>query len=106
MQIVPFRGSTVTPLTIEEYRNLSEVQASLDPMMAALTAERATAEQLKEIDCWASYEYHAGQKSSCYTFLEWNKQFHLAIAAATQKQVLVEMASNMQVRLMRYFTWS
>jgi DNA-binding GntR family transcriptional regulator len=103
MQIVPFRGYTITPLTIEEYRNLYEVQASLDPMMAALAAERATAEQLKEIEFWASYEYHAGQKSSYYTFLEWNKQFHLAIAAATQNQVLVEMASNMQVRLMRYF---
>ena len=41
VQIVPFRGYTITPLTIEEYRNLYEVQSILDPMIAGLAAERA-----------------------------------------------------------------
>ncbi len=38
VQIVPFRGYTITPLTIEEYRNLYEVQSILDPMIAGLAA--------------------------------------------------------------------
>jgi DNA-binding GntR family transcriptional regulator len=103
IQIIPFRGYTITPLTIEEYRNLYEVQAILDPTIAALAAERATPDQIKEIELWASYEYHPGQKNSYYTFLEWNKQFHLAIAVASRNQALLEIASNMQARLMRYF---
>jgi DNA-binding GntR family transcriptional regulator len=103
MQIIPFRGYIITPLTIEEYRNLYEVQAILDPMIAGLAAERATPDQLKEIEHWASYEYHPGQKNSYYTFLEWNKQFHIAIAKASGNQALVEIMTNMQARLMRYF---
>ena len=103
VQIVPFRGYTVTPLTIEEYRNLYEVQSILDPMIAGLAAERANAEQIKEIEYWASYEYHTGQKNSYYTFLEWNKRFHIAIAEATGNAALVEMVTNMQARLVRYF---
>jgi DNA-binding GntR family transcriptional regulator len=82
VQIVPFRGYTITPLTIEEYRNLYEVQSILDPMIAGLAAERA---------------------NSYYTFLEWNKHFHIAIAEATGNSALVEMVSNMQARLVRYF---
>ena len=42
VQIIPFRGYIITPLTIEEYRNLYEVQSILDPMIAGLAAERAT----------------------------------------------------------------
>jgi DNA-binding GntR family transcriptional regulator len=103
VQIIPFRGYIITPLTIEEYRNLYEVQAILDPRIAGLAAERANPEQIKEIEYWASYEYHPGQKNSYYTFLEWNKHFHIAIAKATGNRALVDMVSNMQARLMRYF---
>lgn len=103
VQIIPFRGYIITPLTIEEYRNLYEVQSILDPMIAGLAAERANPDQIKEMERWASYEYHAGQKNSYYTFLEWNKQFHIAIAEATGNRAIVEIVSNMQARLMRYF---
>jgi DNA-binding GntR family transcriptional regulator len=103
VQIVPFRGYTITPLTIEEYRNLYEVQSILDPMIAGLAAERANPEQIKEMEYWACYEYHPGQKNSYYTFLEWNKRFHIAIAEATGNAALVEMVTNMQARLVRYF---
>ena len=89
VQIVPFRGYTITPLTIEEYRNLYEVQSILDPMIAGLAAERANPDQIKEMEYWASYEYHPGQKNSYYTFLEWNKHFHIAIAEATGNSALV-----------------
>jgi DNA-binding GntR family transcriptional regulator len=103
MQMVPFRGYTIPPLTIEEYRNLYELQTVVEPAVAALAAERATPEQLREISELATYEYHAGQKNSYYTFLECNKNFHIAIAAATRNQALLDIVSNAQMRLMRYY---
>jgi DNA-binding GntR family transcriptional regulator len=103
IQIIPFRGYIITPLTIEEYRNLYEVQSILDPMVAGLAAERATPDQIKEMEYWASYEYHPGQKNSYYTFLEWNKHFHIAIAEATGNRAFVDIVTNMQARLVRYF---
>ncbi len=103
MQMVPFRGYTIPALTIEEYRNLYELQTVVEPAVAGFAAERATPEQLKEITGWASYEYHAGQKNSYYTFLECNKNFHIAIAVASQNQALLEIVTNVQTRLMRYY---
>ena len=103
MQMIPFRGYSITPLTIEEYRNLHELQMVVEPAVAALAAERATLEQLKEIDSWATYEYKVGQRNSYYTFLEWNKNFHICIAAASKNQSLVEIVTNAQTRLMRYY---
>jgi DNA-binding GntR family transcriptional regulator len=103
MQMIPFRGYSVTSLTIEEYRNLYELQTVVEPAVAALAAERATQEQLKEIEFWAMYEYHAGQPNSYYTFLEWNKNFHICIAAASKNQALLEIVTNAQTRLMRYY---
>jgi DNA-binding GntR family transcriptional regulator len=103
MQMIPFRGYIITPLTIEEYRNLHELQTVVEPAVAALAAERATPEQIKEISGWATYEYRVGQRNSYYTFLEWNRSFHISIAAASKNQALLQIVTNAQTRLMRYY---
>jgi DNA-binding GntR family transcriptional regulator len=103
MQMIPFRGYSITPLTIEEYRNLHELQTIVEPAVAALAAERASQEQLKEIGGWATYEYKVGQPNSYYTFLEWNKNFHISIAVASKNQSLLDIVTNAQTRLMRYY---
>ena len=103
MLLVPFRGYSIPPLTIEEYRNLRELQAAVDPAVAVLAAERATPAEIKEIENWASYEYNVGQRNSYYTFLEWNRNFHICIAAATRNQAFLDVMMNVQTRLMRYY---
>jgi DNA-binding GntR family transcriptional regulator len=103
MQMIPFRGYSIPSLTIEEYRNLNELQAVVEPAVAALAAERATEVQVKEIESWASYEYYPGQKNSYYTFLEWNRNFHICIAAASRNHAFLDVVRNVQTRLMRYY---
>jgi DNA-binding GntR family transcriptional regulator len=103
MQMIPFRGYSIPPLTIEEYRNLRELQAAVDPAVAALAAERATPAQIREMEDWASYEYNVGQRNSYYTFLEWNRSLHICIAAATRNQAYLDIVMNVQTRLMRYY---
>lgn len=103
MQMIPFRGYMIPALTIEEYRNLYELQTIVEPDAAVLAAERAGKEQLREIESWATYEYQLGQSNSYYTFLEWNRNFHIAIAAATRNQALLDVVTNLQTRLMRYY---
>jgi DNA-binding GntR family transcriptional regulator len=103
MQMIPFRGYNIPSLTIEEYRNLNELQAVVEPAVAALAAERATEAQVKEIESWASYEYYPGQKNSYYTFLEWNRNFHISIAAASRNNAFLDVVRNEQTRLMRYY---
>jgi DNA-binding GntR family transcriptional regulator len=103
LQIVPFRGYFIAPLTIEEYRNLNEMQLIVDPSAAALAAERATDAQIKSIEKWAGYVYHPGQKKSYETFLEWNRNLHVEIAAASGNELISDVTSNLQTRLIRYF---
>ena len=103
MQMTPFRGYSIPALTIEEYRNLHELQTTVEPAVAALAAERATPAQIKEIENWASYEYVMGEKNSYYTFLEWNRNFHICIAAASRNQAFLDVVRNVQTRLMRYY---
>ena len=103
MQLIPFRGYSIPSLTIEEYRNLRELQAAVDPAAAVLAAERASPSEIKEIENWASYEYNVGQRNSYYTFLEWNRNFHICIAAATRNQAFLDIVMNVQTRLMRYY---
>lgn len=102
MQMIPFRGYSITPLTIEEYRNLHELRVLIEPGIAALAAERATPEHLREIEQWASYNYKSAQKNSYYTSLEWNRRFHISIAAASRNQSLLEIVTDTHTRLMRY----
>ena len=82
---------------------IRELQAAVDPAVAALAAERATPTQVKEIENWASYEYNVGQRNSYYTFLEWNRNFHICIAASTRNQAFLDIVMNVQTRLMRYY---
>lgn len=103
VQIVPFRGYFIAPLTISEYRNLTEMQLIVDPSAAALAAERASEAQIRSIERWAGYVYHPGQKNSYETFLEWNRNLHVEIAAATGNESLADITSNLQTRLIRYF---
>ena len=103
LQIVPFRGYFIAPLTISEYRNLTEMQLIVDPSAAALAAERATDAQIRSIEKWAGYIYHPGQKKSYETFLEWNRNLHIEIASATGNESLADVTSNLQTRLIRYF---
>ncbi|GAC1364919.1 MAG: GntR family transcriptional regulator [Acidobacteriaceae bacterium] len=103
LQIVPFRGYSVAPLTFAEFKDLNEMQLVLDPAAAAMAAERATEEQISNIERWANYVYHAGEKKSYETFLDWNRNLHVEIAAASGNDLMAEMTAHLQARLTRYF---
>lgn len=101
--IIPFRGYFITPLTLAEFQNLHEVQLIVEPAAAAMAAQRATPAQLKAIEKAGRYEYRVGQKNSYFTFLQRNYELHVGIAEASQNEHLVEIATTIHTRLMRFF---
>ncbi|HVA64130.1 MAG TPA: FCD domain-containing protein, partial [Terriglobales bacterium] len=70
---------------------------------AGLAALRAQPPQLKAMEQWAEYEYRVGVKASYATFLQRNFNLHVGIAQASHNQHLVEIATSIQTRLMRFF---
>lgn len=103
IRIIPFRGYFVAPLTMAEYHNLNEVQLIVEPAAAALAAQRATPDQLKQIEESAEYVYRVGNQKSYYTFLDRNYNLHVGIANASGNESLVEIISQVHTRLMRFF---
>lgn len=103
IKIIPFRGYFVAPLTMAEYHNLNEVQLIVEPAAAALAAQRATPDQLKQVQEWAEYVYRVGNQKSYYTFLDRNYNLHVGIANASGNEALVEIISEVHTRLMRFF---
>lgn len=103
LQIIPFKGYFIAPLTFDEFRDLNEMLLVLDPAAAAMAAERASEEQIVSIERWANYVYHPGEKKSYETFLDWNYNLHVEIAAATGNELMVEQTANLQTRLLRYY---
>jgi DNA-binding GntR family transcriptional regulator len=101
MNIIPFRGYFVASLTVGEFNNLQEVQLMVDPAAAGLAAERASPEQVENLEKWARYKYKG--RKSYYEFLDQNRSLHVGIAEATANDRLVEIVSNVHTRLMRYF---
>lgn len=101
MNIIPFRGYFVAPLTVGEFNNLQEVQLMVDPSAAALAAERASPEQVENLEKWARYKYKG--RESYYEFLDQNRSLHVGIAEAAANDRLVEIVANVHTRLMRYF---
>lgn len=103
ISIVPYRGYTVTPVNMQDFYALHEMQLIIDPAAAALAAIRATTVQLEAIEQSGMYPYKPGSQESYFTFLQKNFDFHVQIAAATRNEHLQESVVSVQTRLMRFF---
>lgn len=103
VEIVPFRGYRIAPLSVAEFHDLQEMQMIFEPEAAALAAERANEAELDEMQRLATYEYRVGDAESYREFIQTNYRLHELIALSTRNRRLHEIATNTHVRLMRFF---
>jgi DNA-binding GntR family transcriptional regulator len=103
VRIIPFRGFSIAPLSVAEFHDLQEMQLLVEPSSAALSAERADAQELEQMHQLATYEYNVEDKNSYHEFLQTNYQLHSLIAYSTRNKRLADVVSNIHVRLMRFF---
>lgn len=85
----PFRGYVIAPLTVDGFRELCELRRILEPQAAALSAERATPEDLKALAAHMTLEYTVGDEQTYFTYLRNNSAFHLALVRCTHNSQLV-----------------
>jgi DNA-binding GntR family transcriptional regulator len=103
MRITPFRGYSVAPLTVAEFHDLQEMQLIFEPAAAARAAERANPQEIAEMRELAAYEYRMGDQDSYREFIRYNYRLHCLIAHSTRNNRLIEVMSNVHIRLMRFF---
>lgn len=84
----PFRGYSVAPLTARDFHDLCEVRRLIEPAVAALAAERATADDLARLREYAPLAYTPGDRRSYGNYLAVNSRFHLEIARCARNRHL------------------
>lgn len=103
IQIIPFRGYRIAPLSVAEFHDLEELQLIFEPEAAALAAGRADAADFVEMQRLATCDYRVGDAASYREFVQNNYRLHELIALSTRNRRLHEIVSNTHVRLMRFF---
>ncbi len=103
IEILPYRGYRVPPLTMAEYHHLNEVQLIVEPAAAALAAQRISSEQLRRLEQWMALAYRPRDAQSYFDFLEANYQLHVGIGEAAANESLQKIIAEIHTRLMRFF---
>jgi DNA-binding GntR family transcriptional regulator len=83
VQIVPYRGYVVAPLTVRGFRELCEVRRILEAETAALAAERATEEDITRLTSLAGLRYRREDRRTYGKYLRGNSAFHQALVRAS-----------------------
>lgn len=95
------RDARVTELTAEEARDLLEIRRSLDPLAAALAAERRTKADIREIR-EAARGVEPLQRDFGVTDLIAHRRFHAAIYRASHNDLLIATLDGLWDKADRY----
>lgn len=103
IQPIPRFGYLVAPITLTDVQELFEVRAVLEIATARKAAARASAEQLQMLSQLAEFTYVYKNTLSYTEFLEKNRDFHLAVAAAAGNCRLLDMLAHVLDMMSRVF---
>jgi DNA-binding GntR family transcriptional regulator len=98
---VPGRGFVIAPVTVTMIRNTFQLRRLLEGTAAALAAESATPEEIRQMRSLADYHYQERDPESYRAALARNLAFHLAVAEASHNDLLADMVQYCLMQLDR-----
>ena len=87
----PGRGFLIAPVTVSRVRDTFQVRRLLEGAAAAAAAGLATAAETRSMAGLGKYHYTLGDPESYRAALAKNLEFHLAVAAASHNELLVDL---------------
>ncbi len=103
VQIIPRKGIMVTPLSLDEVMNLIEVRCLNEPHAARLAAQRATDEELDELELMLETTSIRTAPRDADALVDFDRRFHEKIAVATRNAVLGPLLSMLYDRSLRFW---
>jgi len=100
VEIVPRVGYFTTSLSVKEIENLFELRFILEDNAGRLAAQRISDAEWAELNAMHGL-YVMGDTSTYLPWLEYNRQFHYGVAAASHNGELAEMVGRVLDRLER-----
>jgi DNA-binding GntR family transcriptional regulator len=98
VQPVPRHGFVVTPITIASIRELFELRLIAEPQAAALAVGKIDTTKLRALN---RSPQNAGSDTERLAFIESNRAFHRAIAAATGNSRLFNLLESLADEMQR-----
>ncbi len=103
VQSIPRFGYLITPITLKDVEDLYDLRLILEQSAIRMAIQRATDEQLAQIQETASFSYKFKNRQSYLHFLEHNINFHVSIALVSRNRKLAEMLANVLNEMTRIF---
>jgi len=103
VQSIPRFGYLITPITLKDVEDLYDLRLILEQSAVRMAIQRASAEQLAQIQQKATFTYKFKNRLSYLQFLEHNISFHVSIALASGNRKLAEMLANVLNEMTRIF---
>ena len=104
IEILPNRGATVAPLTIEDLQEVVDVLGGLEAVVGRLAAEKIDAGRVQKLEALhrAMLKHHRQHDLPAISKI--NQQIHLALVEATGNRTLLDTytALNLRIRRFRY----
>lgn len=95
LTLKPNCGFTVTPITIESFRNICELRMVVESQVAALAAERATPEDIAAMRAAAAVSADPRESSDAYLeYCRSNRDFHQSVAQCINNILLEEIVMS------------
>jgi GntR family transcriptional regulator, rspAB operon transcriptional repressor len=94
VSLVPYRGYAAAPITVDYFRELCELRRIVESGTAALSAERATDEDIARLTTVAELRYTPGDRKTYEAYLRANSAFHLALVKCTRNGHLEAMVMS------------
>lgn len=103
LQSIPRFGYLITPITLKDVEDLYDLRLILEQSAVRMAIQRATDEQLAQIQEKATFTYKFKNRTTYLQFLEHNINFHVSIALASRNRKLAEMLANVLNEMTRIF---
>ena len=94
LRAIPRRGYVLTPVTIRDVQDITQVRLLLEPTAARLAAGRLDSEQIARLNSLCQVRYIPGERSREETVTA-HRELHLSIAHASGNQKLAELLSEL-----------
>ncbi len=103
LQSIPRSGYRITPVTIQDVQDIFELRLVLEPVAARQAAGRIDEVLLTELNELCRVGYEPGNRASESAFLRSNRQFHVAVAAASGNRRMARVLEQLLEETERLF---
>jgi DNA-binding GntR family transcriptional regulator len=100
---IPRFGYRITPITLKDVEDLYDLRLILEQSAVRMAVQRASDEQLDQIQQKAAFTYTFRDPESYLDFLDHNISFHVTIALASKNRKLAEMLAKVLNEMTRIF---